>query len=141
MPAGLADGLKKWKIGGQRFLLLRADIATEELAEGIALLGAEVDEVAVYNIVPPVGAISQARQMLVSGEIDVITFTSSSTVTNLMAAFNKKAPVINSAIIACIGPKTAETAAKAGLEVSIVATEHTIPGLVAAISDYFRRET
>ena len=78
--------------------------------------------------------------MLSAGEIDVITFTSSSTVSNLMAAFDKKAPVINGAKIACIGPRTADTAAKAGLKVDIVATEHTIPGLVAAISDYFKKE-
>ncbi len=137
---GLTDGLKKWEIAGQRFLLPRADIATEELSEGIVQLGAEVHEVTVYRTVPVAGAISRARQMLSAGEIDVITFTSSSTVSNLMAAFDKKAPVINGAKIACIGPRTADTAAKAGLKVDIVATEHTIPGLVAAISDYFKKE-
>lgn len=137
---GLTDGLKKWEIAGQRFLLPRADIATEELSEGIVQLGAEVHEVTVYKTVPVADAISRARQMLSAGEIDVITFTSSSTVSNLMAAFDKKAPVINGAKIACIGPRTADTAAKAGLKVDIVATEHTIPGLVAAISDYFKKE-
>jgi uroporphyrinogen III methyltransferase/synthase len=138
--AGLADGLKNLKIAGQRFLLPRADIADKELAEGIALLGAEVHEVAVYQTVPSAGAITQARQMLLAGEIDIITFTSSSTVSNLVAAFKGEQPMINSAKVACIGPKTADTAAKAGLKVDIVANEHTIPGLVAAIEQYFEKE-
>ncbi len=48
---------------------------------------------------------------------------------------------MNGARVACIGPKTAETAARAGLKVDILACEHTIPGLVAAMEDYFRKET
>jgi len=43
--------------------------------------------------------------------------------------------------VACIGPKTADAATKAGLKVDIVASAHTIPGLVAAIEEYFRKET
>jgi uroporphyrinogen-III synthase len=78
--------------------------------------------------------------MLLSGEIDVVTFTSSSTVSNLVAAIGGKAPAVGGAKIACIGPKTANAAVKAGLRADIIANEHTIPGLVAAIEDYFRKE-
>lgn len=137
---GFIAGLKSWNIAGQRFLLPRADIADKELTEGISQLGAGVHEIAVYRTVPATTAISRAKQMLLSGEIDVITFTSSSTVSNLVAAFKEKQPAINNAKIACIGPKTADTAAKAGLSVDIVASEHTIPGLVAAIEQYFKKE-
>ena len=126
---------------GQRFLLPRADIADEELAEGLRRLGVEVHEVAVYRTVRATAAISLAKEMLISGQIDVITFTSSSTVSNLVAAFDGEQPKINSARVACIGPKTADTAARAGLKVDITAGEHTVPGLVAAIEDYFRKET
>jgi len=79
--------------------------------------------------------------MLVSGEMDVITFTSSSTVTNLVAAFQGDPLPINLTKIACIGPKTAEAATEAGLKVNILAGEQTIPGLVAAIEEYFREVT
>jgi len=48
---------------------------------------------------------------------------------------------INQAKIACIGPKTAEAATKAGVNVDILASEQTIPGLVAAIEEYFREVT
>ena len=138
---GFIAGLKSYDIAGQRFLLPRADIASKELTEGISQLGAEVHEIAVYRTVPATTAISQAKQMLLSDEIDVITFTSSSTVSNLVAVFNGEELAVNSAKVACIGPKTADTAARAGLKVDIVAREYTIPGLVAAIDEYFKEET
>lgn len=137
---GIIAGLKKQNINGQRFLLPRADIADKELVQGISQLGAEVHEIAVYRTVPTTEAIARAKQMLISGEIDVITFTSSSTVTNLVAAFSGEPPAMNSAKIACIGPKTAETAARAGLKVAIMAKEQTIPGLVTAIEEHFGKE-
>jgi uroporphyrinogen-III synthase len=137
---GFIAGLKSYDIAGQRFLLLRADIADRELTEGIGQFGAEVHEVAVYRTVPAFDAISRAKQMILSDEIDIITFTSSSTVSNLVAVFKEEQPVINSAKVACIGPKTADTAVRAGLRVDIVASEHTVPGLVAAIEHYFKKE-
>ncbi|MFQ5997025.1 MAG: uroporphyrinogen-III C-methyltransferase, partial [Dehalococcoidales bacterium] len=92
---GITTGLKNRNIASQRFLLPRADIADEELVQGISQLGAEVHEVVVYRTVPATEAIAQAKQMLISGEIDVITFTSSSTVSNLVAAFQGEPPAIN----------------------------------------------
>jgi uroporphyrinogen III methyltransferase/synthase len=136
---GLIAGVKSYPVRGKRFLLPRADIADEELARGIRELGAEVHEIVAYRTVPQPEAIAQAREMLLSGQIDVITFTSSSAVSNLVAAFQGN-PEINNTKVACIGPKTAETAAKAGLRVDIVASEHTVHGLVAAIEDYFKKE-
>ena len=136
---GFIAGLKSWDIAGQRFLLPRADIADKELVQGISQLGAEAHEVASYRTVPVTDAIPQAKEMILSGEIDVITFTSSSTVSNLVAVFEGEHPTINSTKVACIGPKTADTAVRGGLKVDIVASEHTIPGLVAAIEQYFEK--
>ena len=138
--AGLIDGFSNWNIAEERLLLPRADIADKELAEGLSQLGAEVHEVAVYRTVRTAETISQAKEMLMSDQIDVITFTSSSTVSNLVAAFDGEQPTINSAKVACIGPKTADTAARAGLKVDIISQEHTVPGLVTAIEEYFRKE-
>ncbi|MFC1966487.1 uroporphyrinogen-III C-methyltransferase [Chloroflexota bacterium] len=137
---GIIAGLKRFNIAGQRFLLPRADIADKYLVQEISRLGAEVHEIAAYQTVPTTETISKAKQMLVSGEIDVITFTSSSTVSNLMTAFSGELPAINGVKIACIGHKTADTTARAGLKVDIIAREQTIPGLVAAIEEYFRKE-
>ena len=138
---GIIAGLENQNVAGQRFLLPRADIADKELVEGICRLGAMVDEIIAYRTTPATEAITQAKQMIVSGKIDVITFTSSSTVSNLMAVFGKEPVTVNGARVACIGPKTAETASKFGLSVDIMAKEQTIPGLVTAIEGYFEKET
>ncbi len=134
------SGLKSRDIAGQRFLFPRANIADKELVQGIKELGAEADEVTAYITVPASKDISRAKDLLLSDGIDVITFTSSSTVANLAAAFDGEKPVIHNAKVACIGPKTAEAAARAGLSADIMAVEQTIPGLVASIEQYFSKE-
>ena len=135
---GFLAGLNGQNIAGCRFLLPRADIATRELADGITRLGAEVHEVTAYRTVPATEAISRGKQMLMSGEIDIITFASSSTVTNLLSLISGEEEMLERVTVACIGPVTAATAAKAGLKVDIVAQEHTIPGLVEAMELYFQ---
>jgi uroporphyrinogen III methyltransferase/synthase len=138
---GIIDGLRGRNIAGQRFLLPRADIADRELVEGLRGLGAEVHEIAAYRTAAPAEGISRAKELLLAGEIDIITFTSPSTVSNLAAAFNGRLSVLNDKKIACIGPKTADAAVKAGLKVDIVAGEQTVPGLVEAIEEYFQEGT
>lgn len=135
---GFLAGLETQDIAGCRVLLPRADIAGKELAQGMAQLGAEVLEVTAYRTIPNTKAISQGKQLLLAGEIDIITFTSSSTVTNLVAVLGRKQQVLNRAKIACIGPKTTATAAQAGLRVDVVAQKHTILGLVQAMERYFQ---
>jgi uroporphyrinogen III methyltransferase/synthase len=137
---GIIDGLRNRGVAGQRFLLPRTDIADKALVEGIGRLGAAVHEVTAYQTFPAIETTAQAKEMLLAGKIDVITFTSSSTVLNLLAAFKGEPLEVNGAKVACIGPKTAETAIKSGLTVDIVAKEQTIPGLVTALEEYFRKE-
>ena len=136
---GLITELKKQNITGQRFLLPRTDIADEELAKGLTRLGAIVQEIAVYRTSPDVESIAKTKEMLLSNQLDVITFTSSSTVSNLVAAFGTDSTPLNGVKIVCIGPKTAETAIKAGLKPDVVASEHTIPGLVDAMEEFLRK--
>jgi len=138
---GILAGLGHRDIAELRFLLPRADKADKDLVQGIRKLGAEVHEVTAYHTLPAIESIAEAKRMLISGEIDVITFTSSSTVTNLVAAFQGEPLPINQVKIACIGPKTAEAASRAGLKVDILASEQTISGLVEAIEEYFREVT
>ncbi len=137
---GLIEGLKTKNIKGKRLLLPRADIADEELTVGLAELGAEVHEIIAYVTEPDKESILKARGLISTGKIDIIAFTSSSTVSNLIAVFGNESSLINKAEIACIGPKTAATAKEAGLKVDIIAEESTITGLVDAIEQYFREE-
>jgi len=136
----MLQGLAELGVAGCRILLPRSDIAPRELIEGLIKLGADPFEVTAYRTVSPEGVVSEGKRRLLAGEIEVVTFTSSSTVTNLVAVLDGDIGAINKARVACIGPATASAAEKAGIRVDIVAQEHTIPGLVSAIESYFTCE-
>lgn len=135
---GFLAGLKKKDISGCKVLLPRADIADNEISDGLARLGAEIHQVTAYRTTAAAGSASQAKQMLSRGEIDVITFTSASTVNNLLAILGQSWEVVKQAKLACIGPKTAAVLIEKGIKADIVAREHTIPGLVEALEHYFQ---
>jgi len=122
---------------GLRVLLPRADLARPALAEGLREAGATVDEVVAYRTVrPSEGDAEAVRQALAEGKIDVLTFTSSSTVRNFLAALTPLPSLPERTVVACIGPITARTAREMGLPVHVVAVEHTIEGLVRALIEY-----
>ncbi|MBN2461983.1 MAG: uroporphyrinogen-III synthase, partial [Dehalococcoidia bacterium] len=135
---GFLAGFKKKGIAGCKVLLPRADIADNEISNGLAGLGAEIQQVTAYRTTAAARSVSPARRMLLKGEIDVITFTSASTVNNLLAMLGQKWEVIKQAKLACIGPKTAAVLIDKDIKPDIVAPEHTMSGLVAAIEHYFQ---
>ena len=130
------------RLSGKRVLLPRANIARPALAKGLLELGAEeVDEVSAYQTVPAGREDAErVREMLAGGEIDVLTFTSSSTVRNFAAAMEPLPDLPEGTTVACIGPITAQTARAWGLPVHVSAEEHTIPGLVGALVKYLTDE-
>ena len=121
---------------GARVLLPRADIGREELAEGLARLEAQVEQVCVYRTVMPQDSRGKAVCLLRDGNIDMVTFTSSSTVRNLLDLLDGDRLLLQGVKIACIGPITARTAQELGLRVDIIAQEYTVPGLVRAMREY-----
>jgi uroporphyrinogen III methyltransferase/synthase len=124
------------QVAGQRILLPRADIAREALAVELGAKGAVVDEVTAYRTVPAEPS-DDVRQMLLAGEVDIVTFTSSSTVRNFAALLDGLDPaqVLAQTVVACIGPITAQTARELGIRVDVVAEEYTINGLVEALTE------
>jgi uroporphyrinogen III methyltransferase/synthase len=120
---------------GDRVLIPRAESARLQLVEGLRSAGAEVDEVTLYRAAVPESAPTEALSLLRNGAIDIVTFTSSSTVRNLAAMLNGHIDSLRAPLIACIGPITAKTAAELGLRVDVVASEYTVEGLVRAIKD------
>jgi uroporphyrinogen III methyltransferase/synthase len=134
---GFLAGLRGQDMAGFRVLLPRSETAGRGLALGLARLGAEVHEVVAYRTIANTEALSEGKHMLLAGKVDLVAFTSSSTVTRLVRALNDQRGTINEGLVACIGPKTAAAAAKAGLRADIVARRHTIPGLVEAMEEYF----
>lgn len=136
----ILDGLGN--VAGQRLLLARADIARRALAGDLRLRGADVDEVAAYRTVIQPAAQDAIRAALDGPErVDAITFTSSSTARGLLdglAALDRDPrDALAGVALAAIGPVTAATLREAGLEPALVAQEYTIPGLVAALAEYF----
>lgn len=119
---------------GDRVLLPRAESARAELVRGLEAMGATVDEVPIYRAAVPSEASPEVLAELREGRIDVVTFTSSSTVRNLLAMLGN-ASALERPLIACIGPITAQTARELGLRVDVTASEYTVEGLVAALKE------
>jgi uroporphyrinogen III methyltransferase / synthase len=136
----MVSGMKKLGISGARVLLPRADIADNEISSGLVKLGAMIDEFAIYHTVKPGFKASELKRLLSDSNVDIITFASSSTVTNFVNELTGKEISQIKAKIACIGPKTAATAGKAGLTVDIIAEEQTMAGLARAIEDHITKE-
>ena len=77
--------------------------------------------------------------MLEAGDVDAITFTSSSTARNLMAMLGGSEDVLRRTQLFSIGPITTKTLVDAGFEVTAEAEEYTIPGLVETLVAAFGR--
>lgn len=134
---GVAEGLKTLGIQGKKILLPRAREARKILPEALREAGAVVNEVEAYRAVRPVKSEDSLEAIFKKG-IDVVTFTSSSTVRNFMELLSDKT-VMNGVRVAVIGPITAETVRNYGLEPAITPAEYTIPALVEAIVEYFKQ--
>jgi uroporphyrinogen III methyltransferase/synthase len=113
---------------GSRVLLPRAAEGRDRLPDGLRAAGWEVDDVAAYRTVrmPLTGADRDGV-----ARADAVCFASASSVTGLLAATGGPDEVPR--VVVCIGPSTASAAAAGGLQVTAVAREHTIPGLVEAL--------
>ena len=133
----IVEAIGAERIRGARILIPRAQIAREVLPEMLLAAGArEVIVAPVYKTVKPANApIGRVREMAAAGAIDLVAFTSSSTVTNFCEMVG--ADVARGLKAAAIGPITAETARGAGMEVVTQPTEYTVPALIEAIREYF----
>ena len=139
---GLAKALEGWEMNGLRVLVPRAEVARDALPSLLANRGAEVEILPVYRATCPPEAGDALMRLFNNEGVDVITFTSSSTVSNFVRAFpeDRLPAVLGDAEVACMGPVTADTARKLGLPVAIVAREYTTHGLVQAIAESAARK-
>jgi uroporphyrinogen III methyltransferase/synthase len=130
-------------LAGSRILLPRADLAREVLPDELRRAGAIVTEVVAYRTIPesPDGArASEIYRMLLQKEIDVVTFTSASTVRNFvrMLGEDPAADLLATTVVAAIGPVTAEAAQRLNIQSTIVPSTYTVPALVEAIVAHFQ---
>lgn len=132
----LAAGLKERINQGERVLLPTADIARKVLEEELAGAGIVVDKIDLYRTITGEGNQDILLEWLENGEIDIVTFTSSSTVRNFVQILGKEnLSLLKGVRVACIGPVTRTTAQELGLDVVIEARKYDIDGLIEAILD------
>lgn len=131
------------EIGDKNILLPRAREARSILPKELAAMGARVDEVTAYVTIQVTEGKNQLIELLENRKIDMVTFTSSSTVKNFKSLLpqDQVADLLQDVKIASIGPITSNTAVAEGITPDITAIEYTIPGLIHAIIDHCRECT
>jgi uroporphyrinogen III methyltransferase/synthase len=127
-------------VKGARILIPRAARAREVLPEKLRKMGAQVDVVPAYQTIKPAQDTARVSEMLENGVIDIVTFTSSSTVTNFVEMFEAGMDQVlrwmEHVVVACIGPITARTAQENGFSVDLTPSEYTVEALTDSIVRY-----
>lgn len=133
-------GLGGQAISGAKILLPRAAKARDIIPQELRKLGATVDVVEAYKTVRPEMDSARILESFRRGEIDAVTFTSSSTVENFARALEPAdvAKLLKGVALAAIGPITAQSAERLGLRVDITPDDYTIEALASALVHYFK---
>jgi uroporphyrinogen III methyltransferase/synthase len=136
---GILDMLDAEMLRGKRVLIPRAANARQILPETLRAWGADVDVIEIYRAVLPNTDTGNLARALERRELDMVTFTSSSTVENFVRLFDGRSltAILGGTPVACIGPITEKTIVELGGVATVSAREFTIAGLVRALADYF----
>ncbi len=136
----LAEALSGFDLTGQRCLLLRADVAGADLPAALIRSGAICDDLAIYRTARAAALPEPVLERLGRGEIDWITFASSSTFLNFVALLGEdRLDLLAEVKLASIGPVTSRAIRQRGFEPTVEAQPHTIPALVDAIRAHAER--
>jgi uroporphyrinogen III methyltransferase/synthase len=136
---GLVEALRPHVAAGAEVLLVRAAEARDVVPRELGALGIRVTIAPAYRTRPAKEGADHVVGLLEAGRVDVVTFTSSSTVRGFMALLSpeERPRLLGGLALAAIGPITAGTLEEYGLPARIVPTEYTIPALAAAIAAHF----
>ncbi len=119
-----------------RVLWVRAEETREIVANGLTGMGAIVDEAVAYRTIPETEDNLEALARLKNEGADMITFTSASTVEHFL---NLKVALPEGCKVASIGPVTSAAIKANGLKVDVEAKANNIPGLVTAVSKFWKK--
>lgn len=138
----IAEGILKsfalLDLAEQKILIPRASSARNILPQELKKQGATVDVVTAYQTVNSGRKKEELEGLINEGKVDIITFTSSSTVTNFVAIMGSDYVLPPQVRIACIGPVTKAAAKKAGFKIDIEQQEYTMEGMVQSLIDYMK---
>ena len=137
---GILGLLSAEKIGGKRMLLARAAVARQVLPETLRRRGAVLDHVVAYVTgLPELSHCEAGLQRLRRGELDVLTFTSASTVQNFAALVGDDLLALcRDLLVVAIGPITRDACQELGLAVDVMPQSYTLPAMVEALVDYYQ---
>lgn len=127
---------EKVGVAGKNILIPRAEIARDIIPGSLSGMGAICDVITAYRTAPSGRKGEDFREIAERDAIDVITFTSPSTVDNFIDIVGRN-NIPEDTKIACIGPVTKKAAEEAGLAVHIMEGPYTMEGMVNAMIDYF----
>ena len=137
---GIISLAEKLSLSGRKILIPRALVARELLPDTLQAMGASVEVLCVYETFLPhyrTEETDMIKKKFADGEIDLVTFTSSSTVTNFFSLLGKDPGLFGKTGFACIGPVTAATLLGYGFTPVVTADIHTIQGLKEKILDLY----
>jgi uroporphyrinogen III methyltransferase/synthase len=140
---GVLAALGNEKVKGRKFLIPRAKKARELIPDKLREKGADVTVATTYENVRPASDVDRIKKLFEEKKISVVTFTSSSTVHNFVEILGQKGykTLLEGVSIACIGPVTAKTAAEYGMKTDIMPKDYTIPALVEAMVEFFKKQS
>lgn len=123
---------------GNRILIPKGNLAREYIASALAEMGTEVDELVIYETYLPDDSRSKLIDMLTNGSLDILTFTSPSTIEHFMEIVqqNKLESKLDDCLVACIGPVSKQKAEERGLTVHIAPEKYTVEDMLKGIIEY-----
>ncbi|MFS0780720.1 uroporphyrinogen-III synthase [Bacillus sp. 1P06AnD] len=119
-------------------LIVKGNLARDMIAKKLEEEGHLCDEIVIYENSLPSSSEKRLKNLLEKGTIDIVTFTSSSTVRHFMEVVNKNQLQLGRMVYACIGPIAAKTAGSYGLPVAVIAEPYTSEGLLSMLDDYIQ---
>jgi len=133
---GLLAAFESFELAGTRVLCLLGDRARTELADGLRVRGAHVDVLEAYRTIDVTKPDTDALALIRSGNVDVVTFGSPSSVESLVRILGADLAALSGACLAAIGPTTAEAMDDSGLTAHVVANIPDAGGIVRVVSEY-----
>ncbi|MDI6726925.1 MAG: uroporphyrinogen-III C-methyltransferase [Smithellaceae bacterium] len=137
LSEGIAAAFQGMDMSGKKILLPRAELARDVVPAALSGLGAQVAPIVVYRTVSTAGKRAEIAGHIDEGKVDVITFTSPSTVKGFLEIWGEDKPLPKGIRIACLGSVTGAAARKAGFRVDIMQDVFTIEALVEGMAACF----
>lgn len=126
---------------GMKVLIPKGNLARDYIAEALTNAGAYVDEMVVYETYLPEDSKERLKELLTTKQLDVLTFTSPSTVKHFMQVVeeNQLIEEIDECLVACIGPVTKEKLDSVGLHVHVVPETYTVEEMLKSVMLYYKQ--